>query len=171
MSTQDERNKRLGNEVRVSGADRCYCGCKYWENDQCIDCGGTLPMPEDEPTMSIAQFLYEVGPSLAWKKEEQALWLRIRNRYTDVMSNETITCQWFAMCDHDAVGTTKHPVLGDVPIRELLRRQARPGGRQPPSFEDEASAASTAASSKLAWTRAGAVTASAATRTATRCTT
>ena len=34
------------------------------------------------------------------------------------MSNDTITCQWFAMCDHDAVGTTKHPVLGDVPICE-----------------------------------------------------
>lgn len=34
------------------------------------------------------------------------------------MSNDTITCQWFARCDHDAVGTTKHPVLGDVPICE-----------------------------------------------------
>lgn len=21
------------------GCDRCYCGCKYWENDRCIDCG------------------------------------------------------------------------------------------------------------------------------------
>jgi hypothetical protein len=34
------------------------------------------------------------------------------------MSNETITCQWFAMCDHEAIGTTKHPVLGDVAICE-----------------------------------------------------
>ncbi len=24
------------------GCDRCYCGCKYWENDQCIDCGTTI---------------------------------------------------------------------------------------------------------------------------------
>lgn len=25
-------------------------------------------------------------------------------------------CEWYALCDHDAVGTTKHPILGDVPI-------------------------------------------------------
>jgi hypothetical protein len=24
-------------------------------------------------------------------------------------------CQWFALCDHAAVGTVTHPVLGDVP--------------------------------------------------------
>jgi hypothetical protein len=30
-----------GNRVRVEGCDRCYCGCKYWENDRCVDCGGT----------------------------------------------------------------------------------------------------------------------------------
>ena len=33
-------NARLGNK-RDSGCDRCPCGCKYWENDRCIDCGGT----------------------------------------------------------------------------------------------------------------------------------
>ena len=27
-------------------------------------------------------------------------------------------CQWFALCDHPAVGTAKHPTLGDVPICE-----------------------------------------------------
>lgn len=21
------------------GCTRCYCGCKYWEDDTCIDCG------------------------------------------------------------------------------------------------------------------------------------
>jgi len=21
------------------GCDRCFCGCKYWENDRCVDCG------------------------------------------------------------------------------------------------------------------------------------
>jgi hypothetical protein len=31
----------LGNAVRQEGVDRCACGCKYWENDRCIDCGGT----------------------------------------------------------------------------------------------------------------------------------
>jgi|SRR5215467_2188368 len=30
-----------GNRVRVEGCDRCVCGCKYWENDRCVDCGGT----------------------------------------------------------------------------------------------------------------------------------
>lgn len=30
-----------GNTLRTEGVDRCYCGCKYWENDRCIDCGGT----------------------------------------------------------------------------------------------------------------------------------
>jgi hypothetical protein len=39
---------KLGNKVRTSGVDRCPCGCKYWEHDACIDCGGTLPMPEDD---------------------------------------------------------------------------------------------------------------------------
>jgi hypothetical protein len=22
-----------------NGVDRCVCGCKYWENGKCIDCG------------------------------------------------------------------------------------------------------------------------------------
>jgi hypothetical protein len=38
----------LGNLVRQEGADRCICGCKYWENDRCIDCGGTEPQPEED---------------------------------------------------------------------------------------------------------------------------
>lgn len=28
----------------------------------------------------------------------------------------TPTCQWFVLCDHPAVGTVNHPILGDVPI-------------------------------------------------------
>jgi len=32
----------LGNRERVEGCDLCaQCGCKYWENDVCVDCGGT----------------------------------------------------------------------------------------------------------------------------------
>jgi hypothetical protein len=27
-----------GNEMAESGCDRCTCGCKYWENDRCVDC-------------------------------------------------------------------------------------------------------------------------------------
>lgn len=26
------------NAVAREGCDRCYCGCKYWEGDRCIDC-------------------------------------------------------------------------------------------------------------------------------------
>lgn len=29
----------LNNKIAQEGCDRCYCGCKYWENDTCIDCG------------------------------------------------------------------------------------------------------------------------------------
>lgn len=32
-----------GNVFRADGLDRCSCGCKYWEDDRCIDCGGTEP--------------------------------------------------------------------------------------------------------------------------------
>lgn len=28
-----------GNVIAQEGCDRCFCGCKYWENDKCIDCG------------------------------------------------------------------------------------------------------------------------------------
>ena len=31
----DKHNNILARE----GVDRCWCGCKYWENDNCIDCG------------------------------------------------------------------------------------------------------------------------------------
>jgi hypothetical protein len=46
-----EHNARLGNTVRDSGCDRCPCGCKYWENDRCIDCGGTevVEEPDNSP--------------------------------------------------------------------------------------------------------------------------
>src|SRR5262249_44071902 len=34
-----EAARPLGNRVAREGQDRCHCGCKYWENDRCIDCG------------------------------------------------------------------------------------------------------------------------------------
>ena len=34
-----------GNHFRMEGCDRCWCGCKYWENDRCIDCGGKEVKP------------------------------------------------------------------------------------------------------------------------------
>lgn len=30
-----------------NGVDRCYCGCKYWENDRCIDCGERVTNSEN----------------------------------------------------------------------------------------------------------------------------
>jgi hypothetical protein len=33
---------RLGNTVAREGFDRCYCGCKYWQNDHCVDCGSSV---------------------------------------------------------------------------------------------------------------------------------
>ena len=43
IAWREERGDRHGNFVRVDGCDRCACGCKYWENDRCIDCGEALP--------------------------------------------------------------------------------------------------------------------------------
>jgi hypothetical protein len=37
-----------GNRVRLEGCDRCSCGCKYWEHDRCVDCGGTEPVEPDD---------------------------------------------------------------------------------------------------------------------------
>jgi hypothetical protein len=45
---QRQENLAMGNHIRVDGYDRCYCGCKYWEDDRCADCGGRVPVPEDE---------------------------------------------------------------------------------------------------------------------------
>lgn len=33
---------RHGNMGAKEGCDRCACGCKYWENDRCIDCGAHI---------------------------------------------------------------------------------------------------------------------------------
>lgn len=32
----------LGNEIAKEGVDICFCGCKYWERDKCIDCGTSI---------------------------------------------------------------------------------------------------------------------------------
>lgn len=33
-----ERNRKFSNKTAQEGCSRCECGCKYWENDRCIDC-------------------------------------------------------------------------------------------------------------------------------------
>lgn len=38
-----------GNVLAQEGCTRCECGCKYWENDTCIDCGNKyVPNVDDE---------------------------------------------------------------------------------------------------------------------------
>lgn len=38
-----------GNRTAREGCDRCYCGCKYWENDKCIDCGTSIQTCVNDP--------------------------------------------------------------------------------------------------------------------------
>lgn len=30
------------NQIAINGEHRCYCGCKYWHNDRCIDCNARV---------------------------------------------------------------------------------------------------------------------------------
>lgn len=34
----------------------------------------------------------------------------------DAEDDERPFCEWYALCDREAIGTTKHPIIGDVPI-------------------------------------------------------
>lgn len=44
MGLRDKHNNLIARE----GVDRCFCGCKYWENDHCIDCGESIERAYDE---------------------------------------------------------------------------------------------------------------------------
>lgn len=37
---------RHGNRTAREGCDRCACGCKYWEEDRCTDCGAPVSQAE-----------------------------------------------------------------------------------------------------------------------------
>ena len=41
MALRIHRQDQHGNVVAEEGLTLCTCGCKYWENDKCIDCGMT----------------------------------------------------------------------------------------------------------------------------------
>lgn len=30
-------------DAAANGCDRCECGCKYWVDDECFDCGSQRP--------------------------------------------------------------------------------------------------------------------------------
>lgn len=46
----------FGNVKAQGGRDRCWCGCKYWEGDLCIDCGTHVTKrfksSEDNPALA-----------------------------------------------------------------------------------------------------------------------
>lgn len=47
------------NTVAVEGCTRCVCGCKYWENDRCVDCGRLAAVSEDaSPEQQEADRVY-----------------------------------------------------------------------------------------------------------------
>ena len=50
----------LGNINAEEGCTRCQCGCKYWENDICIDCGTTVEIVEIRHAANRARFMNEV---------------------------------------------------------------------------------------------------------------
>ena len=41
-------NADLGNTLARDGVDLCWCGCKYWEHDKCIDCGTHVSKSKQE---------------------------------------------------------------------------------------------------------------------------
>lgn len=76
-----------GNRVRREGVDRCPCGCKYWENDRCVDCGGTEP--ESEPCANwrhVAEGEHETRSTCAPLVDEPDTTIRplekLKNGYT-----------------------------------------------------------------------------------------
>ena len=44
------RDRQLGNTNARSGLVRCACGCKYWEDDRCIDCDYVLHLEDMVPS-------------------------------------------------------------------------------------------------------------------------
>jgi len=47
----------------LQGLVRCECGCKYWENLKCIDCGGmieNLVMHDEESGRIVLELIDEI---------------------------------------------------------------------------------------------------------------
>lgn len=56
----------LGNVLAEEGCTRCACGCKYWENDTCIDCGTKYVLNADVIVDSLPK-------GYRWATETEAL--------------------------------------------------------------------------------------------------
>jgi hypothetical protein len=52
----------LGNKVALEGCTRCDCGCKYWENDRCVDCGSHV----ESIALNADQILAAVPTDYRW---------------------------------------------------------------------------------------------------------
>lgn len=51
---------RHGNINAQEGVDRCQCGCKYWENDKCIDCGTLIEIVKIRRLADVSRFGNEI---------------------------------------------------------------------------------------------------------------
>lgn len=49
-----------GNTVAQEGMDRCFCGCKYWENDKCVDCGTPVRRSSQMTKTEVKQTVAEL---------------------------------------------------------------------------------------------------------------
>ena len=49
-----------GNINATEGVDRCVCGCKYWENDKCIDCGTLIEIVKIRRQANALRYMNEV---------------------------------------------------------------------------------------------------------------
>lgn len=50
-----------GNINAAEGQDRCQCGCKYWENDKCIDCGTLIEIAKIRSLANESRFLLDMS--------------------------------------------------------------------------------------------------------------
>ena len=46
------------NKFATSGLERCGCGCKYWENDRCVDCDRLNPRAAEPRLKSRLEILW-----------------------------------------------------------------------------------------------------------------
>lgn len=61
----NRKSDQLGNEIAQEGCDRCFCGCKYWEYDRCVDCGThieTVLQSPDNPNQERRHPVSTHGP-------------------------------------------------------------------------------------------------------------
>ena len=61
MDTTIDKDIDHGNINAVEGVDLCVCGCKYWENDKCIDCGLLIEQVKNRRMAERGRYMLEVS--------------------------------------------------------------------------------------------------------------